>query len=564
MPQPIAEGLTPWPEELVARWVARGYWAGRTLGDRLVERADASPEAIALVDGEARFSYRELIARADGAADRLADLGLGGGDRMLVQLPNRWELVVLTLACLRLGVVPVMALPAHRRHELRALAELAEARAIAVPEQWRGFDHQSLAHELAASSPTLDLVLVAGERVVPGGVDLGAVCAPAGDAAAARERVDARAPGARDVAVFLLSGGTTGLSKLIPRTHDDYVYNATRSAELCGFDDRTVALVVLPAGHNFALACPGILGTLLAGGRVVLLASPEPERALATIAAEGVTTAAVVPAVAQRWISWREENPGDDLGSLRLLQVGGARLAPEVARRVAPVLGCTLQQVFGMAEGLLNYTRLDDEEEVVRETQGRPMCPDDEIMVVDHDGAPVPDGAPGILLTRGPYTIRGYYRAPEHNARAFTHDGWYRTGDVVRVHASGNLVVEGRDKDMINCGGEKISAEEVENLVYLLPSVRIAAAVAMPDPELGERVCVYAVLRPGATLDLDGLRASMEEVGVARYKLPARLVLVDALPTTGVGKIDKRALRADIAARLADEAPASATSGGHR
>ena len=564
MPRPIAEGLTPWPDELAGRYVARGYWGGRPLGARLVESADAAPEAIALVDGEVRCTYRELVARADGAAERLAGLGLGRGDRILVQLPNRWEFVVLTLACLRLGVVPVMALPAHRRHELSALAELAEARAIAVPDEWRGFDHQTLAHELAEASPTLDHVLVAGGRVAPGGVDLGAVCAPADAAAAARARLDARAPGARDVAVFLLSGGTTGLSKLIPRTHDDYVYNATCSGELCGVDARTVALVVLPAGHNFALACPGILGTLLAGGRVVLLASPEPERAFATIAAEGVTTAAVVPAVAQRWISWREENAGDDTGSLRLLQVGGARLAPEVARRVTPVLGCTLQQVFGMAEGLLNYTRLDDGEEIVRETQGRPMSPDDEIMVVDDDGRPVPAGEPGILLTRGPYTIRGYYRAPEHNARAFTADGWYRTGDVVRVHPSGNLVVEGRDKDMINCGGEKISAEEVENLVYLLPSVRIAAAVAMPDPELGERVCVYAALRPGETLTLDRLRASMEEVGVARYKLPARLVVVDALPTTGVGKIDKKALRVDIAERLAVETTSSASSGGHR
>ena len=564
MPRPIAEGLTPWPDALVARYVARGYWQGRTLGARIVESAEARPQAIALVDGETRLTYAGLVARADGAAERLAGLGLARDDRILVQLPNRWELVVLTLACLRLGVVPVMALPAHRRHELSALAELSEARAIAVPDEWRGFDHQTLAHELVASSPSLEHVLVSGGDVTPAAVDLRAVCAPADDVAAARSRVDARAPGARDVAVFLLSGGTTGLSKLIPRTHDDYVYTATRAAEVCGFDARTVYLVVLPAGHNFALASPGILGTLLAGGRVVLLASPEPERAFATIAAEGVTAAAAVPAVAQRWISWREENPGDDIRSLRLLQVGGARLAPEVARRVEPVLGCTLQQVFGMAEGLLNYTRLDDGEEIVRETQGRPMCPDDEIMVVDDEGRPVPDGTPGILLTRGPYTIRGYYRAPDHNARAFTADGWYRTGDVVRVHPSGNLVVEGRDKDMINSGGEKISAEEVENLVYQLPAVRIAAAVAMPDPQLGERVCVYAALRGGATLTLDELRASMEEVGVARYKLPARLVVVDALPTTGVGKIDKKALRADIAGRLAAEASAPASPGGQR
>lgn len=564
MPRPIADGLVPWPDELVARNVARGHWRGLPLGAYLAERADATPDAVALVDGAVRLTYAELALRADGGADRLAGLGIGAGDRILVQLPNRWEFVVLTLGCMRLGAVPVMALPAHRRHELTALAELSEARAIAVPDRWRGFDHRALAHEVAAESPALEHVLVAGEHVDAESVDLGAICAPADDPAAARARLDARAPGGRDVAVFLLSGGTTGLSKLIPRTHDDYAYNVRASAELCGVDADTVYLVALPAGHNFALGCPGIVGALFAGGRVVLLDTPEPERVFATIAAERVTVVAAVPAVAQRWIAYREEHGGADIGSLRLLQVGGARLAPEVARRVTPVLGCTLQQVFGMAEGLLNFTRLDDPEETVRETQGRPMSTDDEILVVDDDGVPVAAGEPGILLTRGPYTIRGYWRAPEHNARAFTPDGWYRTGDVVRVDPSGNLVVEGRDKDMINSGGEKISAEEVENLVYQLPAVRIAAAVAMPDPVLGERVCVYATLRGGDTLSLDAVRSAMEAVGVARYKLPARLVVVDALPTTGVGKIDKKALRADIAGRLAAETTASATTGGLR
>ena len=227
----------------------------------------------------------------------------------------------------------------------------------------------------------------------------------------------------------------------------------------------------LPASHNFPLACPGILGALLTGGRVVMLPSPEPERAFATIAAEGVTVTAAVPAVAQRWLAHAAEAGAQDLASLQLLQVGGARLADEVARTVGPVLGCTLQQVFGMAEGLLNYTRLDDPEDVICTTQGRPMSEGDEVRVVDELDQDVPDGTPGALLTRGPYTPRGYYRAAEQNARAFTADGWYRSGDIVRRRPDGNLVVEGRDKDMINRGGEKISAEEVENLAYQLPQV---------------------------------------------------------------------------------------------
>ena len=361
------------------------------------------------------------------------------------------------------------------------------------------------------------------------------------------------APGSRDVAVFLLSGGTTGLPKLIARTHDDYAYNARRSAAMAGIDADTVYLVSLPAGHNFPLACPGILGTLLAGGTVVMLASPEPARAFATIAAEGVTHTAVVPAIAGRWLDHAAEHGAGDLASLRVLQVGGARLADELARKVRPVLGCTLQQVFGMAEGLLNYTRLDDPDDVVCTTQGRPMCPDDEVRLVDELDQDVPDGEPGSLLTRGPYTPRGYYKAAEQNARAFTDDGWYRSGDICRRTPAGNLIVEGRDKDMINRGGEKISAEEVENLVYQLPAVAQVAAVAMPDPQLGERVCVYVVPRPAATLTLEEIRSFMDASGVARFKLPEHLVLVEELASTKVGKIDKKALRADIADRLAAE-----------
>jgi 2,3-dihydroxybenzoate-AMP ligase len=544
MATPIADGTVPWPESEAARYVAAGYWAGQPLGDLLRAAADRAPDAVAVIDGAVRLTYAQLADRADAAAGRLFDLGLRGGDRIVVQLPNGWEFAVLTWACLRAGIVPVMALPGHRRTELSYLLEQAEAAAIAVPDQLRGFDHQELAHDLAS------VVLVAGDEIRPGSVDLRELCAPPLDTAEARARCDAARPGSRDVAVFLLSGGTTGLPKLIARTHDDYAYNARASAAVCDMDSGTVYLVGLPAGHNFPLACPGILGTLLNGGTVVMLPSPEPGRAFAAMAAHGVTHTAVVPAVAGRWLEHAAAHGAGDLATLRVLQVGGARLADELARRVRPVLGCTLQQVFGMAEGLLNYTRLDDPEDLICTTQGRPLSPDDEVRLVDEADRDVPDGEPGSLLTRGPYTPRGYYRAAEHNARAFTADGWYRSGDICRRTADGYLTVEGRDKDMINRGGEKISAEEVENLVYQLPGVRQVAAVAMPDRELGERVCVYVVAQPGVAVTLEALRTGMAAAGVARFKLPEHLVLVPELAATKVGKVDKKALRADIAARL--------------
>lgn len=550
---PTSAGTVPWPPDVVARYVAEGYWAGRPLAAHLFEQADATPDAVALVDGDTRMTYRELTERAGGAALRLRNLGLRPDDRMVVQLPNCWEFVVLTLGCLRLGVIPVMALPAHRQHELTYLTDHAEAKAIAVPGVVKDFDHEQMAAEIAIRSRTLEHVLVVAPEVRNSHVDLAAVCAPAEDPGRARAELDGAAPDPSAVAVFLLSGGTTGLPKLIARTHNDYAYNALRSGEVCGFGPDTVYLGVLPLSHNFPLACPGILGALLVGGRVVVSGSPDPAKVFPIIEREGVTCTAVVPAVAQRWLEFRERDTGHDLGSLRVLQVGGARLADEVARRVKPGLGCTLQQVFGMAEGLLNYTRLDDPDEVIWHTQGRPMSDADEIRVVDEFGEPVAEGEPGVLLTRGPYTPRGYYRAAEQNAKAFTPSGWYRTGDIVRLRPDGNLVVEGRDKDMINRGGEKISAEEIENFAYQLESVSLAAAVAMPDPDVGERVCVYVVPHEGDTVTLEDLRAVMEKAGVARFKWPERVVVVDELVTTKIGKIDKKALREDIARRLEKE-----------
>jgi len=539
---PIADGTVPWPPELVQAYQKAGWWRGQALGSEIAAVAGARPAATALVDGGARISYASLAARADALASRLTgELGLERGDRIVVQLPNIWQFVVLTLGCLRAGIVPVMALPAHRQHELAYLCEHSEARAIAVPGVLKDFDHQAMAERLQADSSTLTQILVAGQDVRH--TDLTALCAPGTDPAADRARWDTRAPEARDVAVFLLSGGTTGLPKLIARTHDDYSYNARASAELCRLDESAVYLVALPASHNFPLACPGLLGTLLSGGRVVMLASPQPRPAFAAIEREGVTITAVVPALAQRWLAHADEHGAGQLRTLDVLQVGGARLADELARRVRPALGATLQQVFGMAEGLLNYTRLDDPDDVICTTQGRPLSPGDEVRIVDGDGRDLPDGEAGALLTRGPYTPRGYYRAPEQNTSAFTPDGWYASGDVVRRRPDGNLVVEGRDKDMINRGGEKVSAEEVENLVYRMRGIAQVAAVAAPDAELGERVCVFVVPQPGARLTLDAIRDDMASAGVARFKWPERLEVVAELPVTKMGKLDKKALR---------------------
>ncbi|MGC1211135.1 MAG: (2,3-dihydroxybenzoyl)adenylate synthase [Micromonospora sp.] len=545
-------GVVPWPEDVAAGYVAKGYWEGRSLGTQLAETARRTPDAISLVDGDVRMTFRELLARADGAADRMRALGIRPDDRVVVQLPNCWEHVLVTVACLRLGAIPVWALPQHRHHELAGVMTHAEARAIVVPDRYKGYDHQAMAHEIVAAVPSAEHVLVAGADIRPGSVDLHALCAPAENPDQVAAALDAAAPGGDAVATLLLSGGTTGLPKLIARTGNDLTYMMKRAAEVCRFGPDTRYLAVLPLGHGFPNTGPGVLGTLLVGGRVVVAASPAPEVAFAAIEREGVTATSVVPAIVQRWLEHRDQTPEADLSSLRLVQVGAARLPDALARQIRPKLGCTLQQVFGMGEGLLCLTRLDDPAEVVHGTQGRPISPDDEILIVDADGEPVPAGEPGVLLTRGPYTPRGYYRAPELNARAFVGDGWYCTGDVVRRTADGSLIVVGREKDVINRGGEKITAEEIETFAGKVGGVSQAAAVAMPDAQLGEAVCLFVVPATGRRVELTDVREVLLDAGLARFKLPERLVTVDALPMTGVGKVDKKALRAHVT-RLLDE-----------
>jgi 2,3-dihydroxybenzoate-AMP ligase len=537
------DGFVPWPAEVANRYAAAGYWRGSPLGYWMWQWADQYGERVAISDGDHQISYRELARRADALAENLAALGLRDGDNILVQLPNCWEFAVLLFACQRIGVAPVLALLPHRGHELAYLADLAEVSAIVVPSRWHDFDHSELAAGIAATTRRPCQVLVLGDDVRPPHVALRPLLEVAGNTSARRARLDADAPDSGDVALFVLSGGTTGTPKIISRTHDDYEYNARRSAEVSGFGPDTVFLVALPLAHNFPLGSPGLLGTLIHGGRAVIVRSPRPEVAFPVIARERVTNTSLVPAIAVRWA---ESAPGHDLSSLRVVQVGGSVLAPATAAAIGAALGCQLQQVYGMAEGLLNYTRLDDPADVVTHTQGRPICPDDELRIVDKDGNDVAGGLTGELLTRGPYTPRGYFKAPEHNARAFTEDGWFRTGDVVRWHESGNLVVEDRVKHLINRGGEKISVSEVEELLLALPQVRRAAVVPVPDDVLGERVGACVVLDAGGTLSLEEVRAAFTEWGVARYKLPEQLNVLAELPLTPVGKVDRNALRRTV------------------
>lgn len=546
------EGVVAWPPEFAEQYRQRGYWIDVPIGDAFERAVATHAEREAVVDGERRLTYRELGQLVERLALHLAQRGIASGKRVVFQLPNIWEFVVAYFACLKVGAIPLTCLPAHRHTEIEYLARFTEASAWFIPSAFRRFDYVAMAMELRDRIPTLQEIVVVGDRAGPGMSRFAEFLDDPIETRLPLTSLNEFRPHPDAPAVFQLSGGTTGLPKVIPRTHNDYLYNSLVFAEASDFTESSVLLVAIPIAHNFPLACPGIQGALLLGARVVLTPAPEPETVFSLIERERVTWIPAVPAMVITWLN----DPGlarADLSSLKTLSVGGSRLNPEPARRVLHDIGPVLTQVFGMAEGLLCCTRKGDPEDVVVQTQGRPVSPDDEIRIVDEDGREVPPGEVGELICRGPYTLRGYYRAEEHNRDAFTPDGFYRSGDMVRLHPSGNVMVEGRKKDLINRGGEKINAEEVENLILAHPAVLNAAAVAMPDPVLGERTCAYVLLRPGATLSLESLTDFLKAQRVAMFKLPERLEVVEQFPTTAVGKISKKDLRQDIQQKLAVE-----------
>ncbi|WP_418595586.1 (2,3-dihydroxybenzoyl)adenylate synthase [Ponticoccus sp. (in: a-proteobacteria)] len=531
-----------WPEAFVARYRAAGYWRGETFPAMLRARAEAHPDRIAITGGETRWSYADLNTRARRFGAGLLALGLEPGDRVLVQIGNTPAFFQAVFGAFAAGLIPVYALPAHRRTELMHLAGRAQARAVIVQDRIERHDHARMALALKPDLPDLAHVIVAGEAP-EGTLPLDTV---AGDPATLPADPDPQA-----VAFCQISGGSTGLPKLIPRTHDDYLYSIRASNAICGITANSVYMAALPVAHNFTMSSPGTFGALYAGARVVLCPAPMPQEAFRLIRAEGVTITGLVPPLALLWLEAAEAQ-APDIPSLDTLQVGGAKFLPESARRVAPLLGCRLQQVFGMAEGLVNYTRAGDPDEIVTGTQGRPISEGDEVLILDDAGNPVPEGQPGNLLTRGPYTIRGYHDDASANARSFTGDGFYRTGDIVLRLPSGHLVVQGRANDQINRNGEKISAEEVEDLLLGHEAVFDAVVVSIPDARLGERACAFVQPR-GAAPSAASLRRYMRGREVAAFKIPDEIRFVDGFATTAVGKISRRQLREILRAEVLAE-----------
>ncbi len=543
-------GVVPFPPEFAARYRAKGYWRDRTLVQEFAVPFADFAERTALIDGDRRYRYRDIDRISDNLALNLLDLGLKPLDRVVPTLPNVAEFVLLYFALQKIGCIPIAALATHRYNEVNQFVRIAEAVACVYPERQSDFAFGPMIRRIAQESPFMRFPIVLG---TPGAGEISLTELIERPARGPTSRLAGITIEPTDPCIFQLSGGTTGVPKLIPRTHNDYAYNSKIAATVCEVDGGSVLLLALPIAHNLPLACPGVQGFMFRGGTVVLSRTTRPEEMFPLIAKHRVTHIKVVPALLIRLIN-HPLVTAVDTSSVRFIQSGGQRLQPEVRLRTRELIpGCFVQENFGMSEGMLFFVRSNDPEDVRLETVGRPISPDDEVRLLDDDDREVAFGEVGELCARGPYTLRGYYGAPEHNARAFTSDGFYRSGDLMRQHPSGNYMVEGRKKDLINRGGEKISAEEIENLILQHPAVENVACVAMPDPDLGERMCACVILHRGKTLSLAELVAFLADKEIARFKLPERIEVMADFPLSTFGKVSKKTLVEQVTRKLEAE-----------
>ena len=543
-------GVVPFPPEFAQRYREKGYWRNRSLAEEFAPVFKRYAERIAFIDRDARVTYSEVNDVSDRLALNLLEAGLAPLDRVVVQLPNVIEFVYLYFALQKIGCIPIAALATHRFLEVSQFAKLSGASACVTPDRHGDFDFTDMVRRVRREAGSLKFGIVLGDAPADFLSLAELITRPPKKSAEALRKLKIDPA---DPAIFQLSGGTTGVPKLIPRTHNDYAYNSRIAAGVCGVTGDSVLLLALPIAHNLPLACPGVQGYMLSGGKVVLSASTRPDDLFQLIQRHKVTHLKVVPALLIRLIN--DPSIGRyDLSSLRVIQSGGQRMQPEVRLRTRELIpSAFVQENFGMSEGMLFFVRAEDPEDVRLETCGRPISPDDEVRLVDEEGREVAPGEVGELTCRGPYTLRGYYGVPEYNARQFTPDGFYRSGDLMRLDPSGNYVVEGRKKDLVNRGGEKISAEEIENLILSHPSVQNIACVPIPDPNLGERMCACVILKGNCVLTLKELVAFLMDKEIAKFKLPERLEVLSDFPVSPFGKVSKKVLVEMVTRKLEQE-----------
>ena len=548
----LLDGVTPYKKEDVETYIKRGWWRGLTLGDLLDRAADMHPDKEAFIDRTSRVTYQQARNKVDKLAVGLMKLGIQPLERVLIQLPNWNEFVFAYFACQKIGAITVLLIDRYRQYEIDSMARITGATAWIVPTQYKKVDFLPIIDDVLADHPEIkNIITVRGEADRPGSTSLERLIEDSELSAQNLEDLAARSPDPMQIAHMGSTGGTTGTPKIVPRNHNSLaccVENCSLSWDQHCEDTN---LIVGPVGHDLSFT-KGFIGSVITLGRVVLLDQTDNQTICETIEKEKVSSIIWVPTLAKRMLQY-EDLSKYDLSSLKKMHSGGAASHPDLVKGVMEKLKVKFYNGYGGTEGMTCITRSTDDYETICYTVGRPTFPHDIYKVVDCFGQELPPNEIGELMLKGPCVFTGYYKNPEENAKAFDPDGFFRTGDLAKISEKGYVSLAGRTKEMINRGGESISATEIERLINRHPDVAAVAVIAMPDVEMGERACAYIETRGDAILTFDGIISFLKDQKASVIELPERIEFIDSMPYTSVQKLDKSYLLADIKRKLEKE-----------
>jgi non-ribosomal peptide synthetase component E (peptide arylation enzyme) len=543
------DGFIPYKKKDAAMYTKLRWWSGLTFGDLLDRAAAIHPEKEAFVDGKTRLTYGEAREKTDRLAVGLMDLGIQPMDRALVQLPNWNEFVLAYFALQKIGAVTVLLIDRYRQFEINRLISLTGATSWIVASRYKNTDYLPIIHDVRKEHPEVKHVITVRGEVDPKPFTSFESLIEKTDLTKDNlKRLAERRPDPMQVAHMGPTGGTTGAPKIVPRTHNSLINGIEYCSKSWEQSIEDVNLLAGPIGHDLTFS-KGFMGSIITLGKVVFLDSTENQDICETIQREKVTSIIWVPTLAQRMLQF-EGLHQYDLSSLKKMHSAGGASHPDLVKEVTEKLNMKFFNGYGGTEGMTTITRPRDSLEVICTTVGRRTCPFDTYKVIDQKGKALPVGAEGELVLKGPGVFTGYYNNPEENKKVFTRDGFFRTGDLARTNEKGYITLTGRIKEMINRGGESISATEIERLITRHPGVAAVAVIPMPDPLMGERVCAYIQPKAGARLTFEEVISFLKGQKASVLQLPERIEFIGAMPYTGVQKMDKRALQEDIAKKL--------------
>jgi 2,3-dihydroxybenzoate-AMP ligase/mycobactin salicyl-AMP ligase len=546
------EGCVPYKEEDAEKYNHLRWWAGRTFGDLLDRAADIYPDKKALVDQDMRYTYAQVRNRVDRLAVSLMDLNIKPLDRAMVQLPNWSEFVIAYFALEKIGAIPILLNPRYREYEINYIARLTAASSWILPQKYRRIDFHPVTKAVLKDNPQMKSVILVRGKESEGTLNLEILIQEGTISDRNMERLARRRPDPMEVAHMGPTGGTTGLPKVVPRTHNDYLCRVEYAARAWELTSDDTLLIVAPVTHDLSFS-QGLCSIIYTFGKAVMLDATDAESICRTIEEEEITAIAWVPTLASR-VSRYERLKDFNLGSLKKMYCGGGICSPDLVREVSERLDCHVLNGYGGTEGMSTLPRMHYTLDRKCLTVGRPTCPYDTYRILDPEGRECPPNKPGELTVKGPGAFTGYYKAPEENRQVFDKEGYFRTGDQAMVDDAGDIVLTGRIKDIIVRGGENISPVEIENLLMTHPDVMAVAIVGMPDPVMGERACAYIQARGGKEIGLEEINAYLKNRGASVLQCPERVESVDAMPLTGAkGLINKKALREDIKKKKEEE-----------